>query len=239
MANENVDLMDILRMNNVCSEYRTLQDIVYDTLRDDILSGKLPPDSPLNTSELSRQMNISRTPIREAINKLASIGLVSKPNHKEAKVASFMSDEIHEIFYVRSALEGLAARISAKEMNERDKMLLTQLVDEAFLCAKSGDDEKFMENDYVYHSLIYKSIKTPLIRSLCEQLYLITRCYRSIAYGLKSRHQLASRNQLVAEEHDMIARCICAGDEESAERYGILHHQNTVKIISESYPSKK
>lgn len=205
--------------------YQTLQDIVYKALRDDILSGKLGPDATLNTSELSRTMNVSRTPIREAINKLVSVGLVDKINHKEAKVAGFLSDEMHEIFYVRAALEGLAARLSAKSMPPNDKDRLMQLAQSLVDSVEEMSNEEFSENNYEFHHLIYESVKTPLIKELINQFYIITQRYRTIAFGI------TGRSKTVAEEHFKIAHYILIGDEANAEKYGTAHHQNTIIAI--------
>lgn len=211
------------------SEYKTLQDIVYENLRDDILSGKLSPDTPLNTSELSRQTNISRTPIREAINKLASVGLVQKINHREAKVASFMSDEIHEIFYMRAALEGIAARMAAKNMTMSNKLRLLDLAKESSECINEETDDHFSKVNNEFHHLIYQNIKTPLIREIIDQFYTITQRYRKISYSLENR------KKQVAEEHSMMAKYIYEGNESKAEQYGNLHHSNTISIIDEHF----
>ncbi len=224
--------ISMLNVSNVVAGYQTLQDIVYEALRDDILSGKLEPDVPLNSNELSRKMNISRTPIREAINKLISVGLVNKTNHKEAKVASFLSDEIHEIFYVRAALEGLAARISARNMSQNNKEELMRLAQVLVDSGQEMTDKEFSENNKQFHHLIYASIKTPLIKELIEQFYIITKRYRMISYGV------AGRSKNVAEEHFKIAHYILIGDESNAEKYGIIHHSNTINTIDKMNNTK-
>jgi DNA-binding GntR family transcriptional regulator len=213
---------------NTVNGYKTLQDIAYEAIRDDILSGKLPPDSPLNSSDLSRQMNISRTPIREAINKLISVGLVKQTNYKEAKVASFLSDEMHEIYYIRAALEGLAGRMSARNMTKENKQKLKDLARELTANGDKMSDEEFSANNRTFHELIYTSIKTPLIKDLIEQFYIITQRHRMVGYGISGR----SRN--VAAEHKEMAQYIFDGDEDNAEKLGILHHTNTIKTIEKS-----
>lgn len=217
--------LSVLSVADAVGRYETLQDIVYKALRDDILSGKLEPDAPLNTNELSRKMNVSRTPIREAINRLISVGLVDKVNHKEAKVAGFLSDEMHEIFYVRAALEGLAARMSARCMQRDDKERLMQLAQSLVDTVNGMTDEEFSQNNYQFHHLIYESVKTPLIKELINQFYIITHRYRIIAFDI------AGRSQQVAEEHFKIANSILIGDEENAEKFGIAHHNNTIAAI--------
>ncbi len=230
--NKSVPELSILSVADAVSRHETLQDIVYKALRDDILSGKLEPDAPLNTNELSRKMNVSRTPIREAIEKLASVGLVVKVNHREAKVAGFLSDEMHEIFYVRAALEGLAARMSARYMQRDDKERLMQLAQSLVDAVNGMTDEEFARNNFQFHHLIYESVKTPLIKELINQFYIITHRYRIIAFGI------AGRSQQVAEEHFKIAHSILIGDEESAEKFGIAHHNNTVAAIEKLKNSK-
>jgi len=233
MRYDDDNMINLLGSADVSSVYRTMTDIVYSKLRDDILSGKLPPETSLNASKIAEQMNVSRTPVREAINRLTSFGLVTQISHRESKVASFMGDEIHEIYYVRAMLEGLAARNAAKNMDPANKELLISIAQDSERIANSGDYEAFLENNRKFHTLIYQSLKTPLIRALCEQFYIITSQYRSIGFKLENR------SATVAEEHLCIAKYIYIGDEENSEKYGILHHKNTVRFIDESYGTGK
>lgn len=207
---------------DVMDGYLTLQDRVYQILRDQILTGKLPPNAPLNTNRLSKQLNVSRTPIREAVNKLVSLGLAVKLPHREAKVADFMSDEMYEIFCARAALEGIAARSASRYMSNEMRQILVQLADRTEECFLNKDDTGFMEANQELHFLIYGSLKAPILQDMVKQLYMISQRNRETGY------HLAGRSEQVVREHKELADAVRRGDGEEAERIGSRHHYNTI-----------
>ena len=83
--NFTVDTPDIRILHN----YQRIQDLVFTTLRDEILSGKLQPNEKLNTNQISKRLGVSRTPIREASNRLISIGLVETLPHRGIYIKEF------------------------------------------------------------------------------------------------------------------------------------------------------
>ncbi|TXT44973.1 MAG: transcriptional regulator, partial [Spirochaetes bacterium] len=95
------------------AKYRSIQDIVFTTLRDEIVSHAVKPGEVLNTVELSKRLGVSRTPIREALNRLISIGLVEETPHRSCYVKKISLDQLIEIFYIRAALAGVATRLAA------------------------------------------------------------------------------------------------------------------------------
>jgi len=85
----------------------------YARLRAEIISGELAPDEPLSELALSQRLGISRTPVREALMRLAGDGLVRSGPGRGARVAGIDLTDIRELFQLREALEGLAARLAA------------------------------------------------------------------------------------------------------------------------------
>lgn len=224
LENDNIDIMD---------GYLSLQERVYEILRDQILSGKLPPNAPLNTNQLSKQMNVSRTPVRDAVNKLVSLGLAVKITYKEARVADFMSEEMYEIFCARSALEGIAARSASRYMSGEDKEKLVWLSNRSEECFLTGDENGFMEVDQELHFLIYKSLKTPILLNMAKQLYLISKRNRDAGY------HIVGRGEEVVKEHAELAEAINRGDAEGAERIGASHHFNTIVNLQKKFEMMK
>src|SRR3954466_184150 len=78
-----------------------------------IVSGELAPGTVLRQEQLSEQFNVSRTPIREALRRLAALGLVSFVPNRGVRVRTISRDELHEAFLVRAELEGLATEVAA------------------------------------------------------------------------------------------------------------------------------
>ena len=204
--------------------HRTMKDIILHELRENILSGKLEPEQELNIKELCEEYNVSRTPIREALNYLGSMGLVEFVNHKCVRVAKFLSDEAHEAYYLRGSLSGLACRLAAKNLSPEEKQQLMDIVSESVEFLKKKDWDGFLKLNSVFHTIIASQIKTPFIRNLWEQLYMITRRYRMLGVGVRSEHQLI-------EEHADIAKAIFDGDEDKAEHFGRVHYLNTITFL--------
>ncbi len=224
LENDNIDVMD---------GYLSLQERVYEILRDQILSGELPPNAPLNTNQLSKQLNVSRTPVRDAVNKLVSLGLAVKVTYKEARVADYMSEEMYEIFCARSALEGIAARSSSRYMSGDDKVKLIGLLNRSEECFLTGDEKGFMELDQEMHFLIYKNLKTPVLQDMAKQLYMISKRNRDAGY------HIAGRGEQVVKEHAELAEAINRGDAERAERIGASHHFNTIINLQQKFEMLK
>src|SRR6476469_8783442 len=81
-----------------------------------IVSGELAPGTVLRQEQLSEQFNVSRTPVREALRRLAALGLVSFVPNRGVRVRTISRDDLHEAFMVRAELEGLATEVAAVKM---------------------------------------------------------------------------------------------------------------------------
>src|SRR5204862_4136360 len=85
-------------------------------LEDDIVSGRIAPGTVLRQEQLSDRFAVSRTPIREALRRLAALGLVSFVPNRGVRVRTITRDELHEAFMVRAELEALATEVAARKM---------------------------------------------------------------------------------------------------------------------------
>lgn len=218
---------------NLIDEHQTLQEKVFEILKEDILSGAIPPNTILNSSDLSRKLHVSRTPIRDAVNKLISIGLVVKTSYKEARVADFMSDEMYEIFCARAALEGVAAKSATKYMGMKEKEQLLEMAKKFKEYALAENEEKFMELNEEFHFKIYDCLKTSIIRDMCGQLYTITKQSRNAGYHVEGR------SEQIVKEHEELALAIYNGDSQKAEEMGIKHHANTISELKYKFERLK
>src|SRR5690348_450170 len=89
-----------------------------------IVAGELAPGTVLRQEQLSEQFNVSRTPIREALRRLAALGLVSFVPNRGVRVRTISREELHEAFMVRAELEALATEVAARKISQED---LTEL----------------------------------------------------------------------------------------------------------------
>jgi len=218
---------------DISKRYQSLQDIVYKELRDKILDGTLKPGDRLNTNQLSKVLNISRTPIREAINRLTEMGLVDHPDHMEARVADFPLNQVYEYLYIRTHLEGLASKTAAKKFSEKEKKQLNKYLTAMRACVMKGsitssgdlDEEEFFEIYRDFHTLIISGIKSPSLLSLWEQCFAITARYRKLT------ENFAETSQLMMDEHQKIVECIVAGNEAGAEAASMAHNRRSMVIL--------
>lgn len=132
-----------------------LSEAVYESLLEAIVSGQLAPGTVLSASQLSGQLEVSRTPIHEALWMLGSDGLVDVQSGRRARVASFTRDDLWEIFEMRRLLEGPAAERAAGRMDRRQWKPLRDAADE--LERETGAPDwtmKWSHFDEVFHATI-------------------------------------------------------------------------------------
>ena len=108
---------------------RSLRDQVYDRLRAAILSGDLAPGAPIIEAEIAATLGASRTPVREALRRLETEGMLEPRGNRGSVVRELHLDEVVCIFEIREALETLAARRAARRMDERNYAELERLVE--------------------------------------------------------------------------------------------------------------
>src|SRR5215813_12643941 len=96
--------------------YRTKADMVYDYVREQILSGELQPGDPVPISHVARELGVSDIPAREGVKRLENAGLLTFETHKGAVVARMGRAEVEEMFAIRTELEALALRQAAAKI---------------------------------------------------------------------------------------------------------------------------
>ena len=98
----------------------TKADDIARELEDEIVSGHIPPSTVLRQETLSERFEVSRTPVREALRRLAALGLVSFEPNRGVRVRSISADELREAFLVRAELESLATEVATPKMRPDD-----------------------------------------------------------------------------------------------------------------------
>ena len=205
----------------------TLSTEVTERLIQDIIAGELPEGSRISELELSRRYGIGRGPLREAILRLEGMGLVVRAPHVGARVVKLTRRELSEIFSVREALEGMAARQAADIMTDQELIDLGQLMEKHARYVHSNNGQSYIdqEGDYDFHYRIIKaSGNQRLIRALCDELYHLIRLYRKTS-GRSSDPEAA------LQEHQMILKALQDRDGELAEMLMRRHIARTRKTI--------
>lgn len=158
--------MENLRIDTT-SVFQTREEFVTDKLREAILRGYLKPGQKLDQNEVAELLNVSRSPVRDALRTLATEGLVEVFPHRGAVVAELSPEELEEIYFIRGVLEGLAARLAAPKMDsERIAALQSVLVK----LSATTDLDRWLELNLRFHNLIYQAANRPRLLSIIENL---------------------------------------------------------------------
>ncbi len=146
---------------------KTRDGYVADNLREAILRGQLKPGQRLDQNEIAEILNVSRSPVREALRTLAAEGLVTVYPHRSAMVAELSLEEFEEISQIRVALEGMAARVAAPNMDEDRIAILKNTLDQL---AETTDPDRWVELNRHFHHTIYRAVNRPRLLSLIQNL---------------------------------------------------------------------
>ena len=205
----------------------TSADKTFLQLRVDIVEGAIPPGSKLSETELSTKYQVSRAVIREAINRLESCHLVERKANVGARIVSLTPEGLIQLYQVREALEGMAARLAAKNMSDEEIADLTALLDNHFQTVKGGESYYQEAGDLDFHyRIILGSKNQHLIEVLVNGIYHLIRMYR-VQFGMAG-----PRVTTAFDEHKHVVQAIANRDEELAEmlmRRHILYSKNNIE----------
>ncbi|MFZ2175040.1 MAG: GntR family transcriptional regulator [Rhodococcus sp. (in: high G+C Gram-positive bacteria)] len=221
-----------LRVNPI-EEGGLLLDRVVDSLRESILSGDLAPGTRLSVPELARQLNVSRTPAREALHRLQNEGLVTVTPRRGAEVLAGRPNDLAELFEFREALEGMAARLAAKRMTPKEKTRLRETFEAHAEAVHGSNLSAHLEHDQVFHELFVTGARNKRISDelskIRAQLTLITRTMSALPGAL---------DEPVVNAHEAILTAIEASNAREAESAARLHVRGILSFYSEQTPER-
>ena len=191
-------------------ENLTLWQRVYDHLRVEILAGRLEPGAELAEVALAEQLGVSRGPIREAIGRLASEGLVTVRPRRGAVVRSLSKEEFLELYQVREALEMMAVRLAVPRLGAEDIVALEELIAAMASHAERGDVAEFFEANSAFHVRLFEASGNAKLYELYHQLLAQLGRYRIRSLSLRGNLQRS------VAEHAAILRAAKRGDADRA-----------------------
>ncbi len=208
------------------NEFKTMQEVIYEKLRQRIVSGVYEPGRRLIASDLASEFNISRMPVREALTRLGSTGLVELIPYKGAIVNELTPEEYVEIFNIRSVLEGLATRLACPNMREEDLERMKE-ANEEIKDMISEDDVEFQRVNRVFHSTIWNRTNSERLVSLLSDLYTEASQYRQMVFIHPDR--LTE----IHKEHAEVLNALYTGDALLAEKLVRDHYKQTLVWLME------
>ncbi|MDE6607225.1 MAG: GntR family transcriptional regulator [Lachnospiraceae bacterium] len=214
---------DNLQMNS--DEFLPLRDVVFNTLRQAILTGELKPGERLMEIHLANKLGVSRTPIREAIRKLELEGLVTMIPRRGAEVAEITEKSLKDVLEVRRTLDALSVELACDRINDEELEALRAACLKFEEATKTKDARVIAKADVSLHDIIVKATGNQrliqLVNNLSEQMYR----YRFEYIKDESGHAT------LIEEHRIIYESIRKKDKETAANTAKLHIDNQEKAI--------
>lgn len=219
---------------NIGSQYRTMQQIVYETIKDGILKGVYAPGQRLITKDLATELGVSRMPVREALQRLdAATGLVTLIPRKGAVVNDSSSEkDLVEIYNLRAILEGMSTRLACPNMTEEQINKLESINKEIIHLEGTADEEYFQELNLGFHSIIWKMADSPRLIGILKLLYDASRGYRYISI------KLPGRLDAIVSEHKAIIDALRKKDALLAEKIIKGHYENTLEWLVRLHKEK-
>ncbi|WP_442772367.1 GntR family transcriptional regulator [Paenirhodobacter enshiensis] len=198
-------------------------DDVYSALLSGILEGRYHPGDLLNEIPIAEEYGVSRTPVREALQRLVSTGLAERGPRRALLVRKIPTQTLHALFEAMGEIEGLVARFAALRMSELERQALAAAV-------QAGDDPDadFEEVNRRFHRIIRDGAHNPVMAEMIEELELRTMPWRHIQFNRR-----ADRIATSQVEHRALAAAIHAEDANEAQRLMRAHTAATFRVVLE------
>lgn len=206
-------------------EFLPLRDVVFNTLRQAILTGELKPGERLMEIHLANRLGVSRTPIREAIRKLELEGLVTMIPRRGAEVAQITEKSMKDVLEVRRTLDALSAELACERITPDEEEALKKACLDFEEAVKTKDAKIIAKADVALHDIIAAATGNQrliqLINNLAEQMYRYRFEY------IKD----ASQHERIIQEHRIIYESIMKKDKEAASNMAKTHIDNQEKAV--------
>ena len=197
---------------------------VHDTVRRLIVSGVLKPGTRLGEEDYARQFSVSRTPVREAFLRLETEHLAERNAGRSLVVAGVTSDEILEIYVVRVAVDGLAARLAAESARPQDVATLRWLNGQLRDAAATADPMHMASINLQFHEAVCKAGRNSFLLDLMTTVHDRVRRFRGTTFSHPNRPDEA------IDEHERLIDAIEARNADLAEQLARTHMTNAMEI---------
>lgn len=206
----------------------SIRERVYIHIKDLILEGEFKAGDRLVERELAERLNISRTPIREALFRLESQGFVKTVPRKGVIVADISEKEIIEVFTILSSLEVLAAKLAVQKLDDETKGKFIACIKKVEECIKDKREDEYSDLHSEMNHLLYSSAKNSKLYEILSGLSDYIKAFAKLGYKKTGRAEQSM------EEHIKIMEAIVNQETEMAEFLTKIHIENSRKAYIES-----
>ena len=196
-----IDLVDL-------SQNLPLNQIIYEGLRTAIISGVIPMGERINEKFYAESLNVSRTPVREALRRIQDEDIVQYIPNYGIVVTTFNLDDVREIYQIRTALDILAATNAMQLMNDERFARMEALLDRTDAAQAANDVNSVIQMSKEFNTMIYEFSEMPRLETIQNRLRDYLTRFRDISLTA------APRRERALAEHRLIYRCLKNGDVE-------------------------
>jgi DNA-binding GntR family transcriptional regulator len=215
---------------------RVLREEIRDQLIEDILNNRLAPGDRIVETRVARRFGVSQAPVREALRDLELFGFIVSSPFRGAIVREISVEDLVQIYPIRAALEGLAARDAATRIEAPDLRRLQKLLDAMRMAAARNDNRAAVEADFKFHLTIVEASGNWLLKQFWERMRLATTTFLTVLKSHRSLHE-------IAERHAPVLEALRAHDPAAAEQTMRLHIEEPGRwlraAMEETAPPKK
>lgn len=163
-------LMERLQVIQAKNPFQNLSESVYDLLCQSIIDLSLAPGSSLSETALSEELGLSRTPVRNALMKLQSVGLIMQTKGQAFQIAPIQRDDCQSLMEVRTIIEGQAAYWAAERITEQEGKRLKESLKAYVQSYRDWNINSMVESDHHFHKLVIDAAHNDLLRDMYDMI---------------------------------------------------------------------
>ena len=209
---------------------------VYELLWRRIVSHQWQPGDTLSDLRLSEELGVSRTPVREALHRLAQEGIVRAESRRGFYVSHFSSEDVREVYDVRMALEVLGVRLALPHLRAADLDAAQEALDAVIRRFRAGDpeaNETFLVIDRAFHEMLIQAAHNRRLAGMLASVQAQLRVFQF--YGIHFQDMM----EMSLAHHQAILAALRAGDRPAAEAAMERHIQEVKERVLAEFLSQE
>jgi len=225
--------MGRLNIENIKDERKYLRDIIFEKLQQAVFSGKFKPGERITEKEIAKELGVSRTPVREALYRLASTGVIKIIPHRGFLISKWSSKEIKDVIELRIALEVFAIKLAIQRILPNEINELKTLIVEMEKVVKKDNMLKASYLNSLFHGKIVLASKNKELYEVMEPIKNKIYHFRIISIFTPSRLKESYK------EHEGILNALISKNVELAQKLVSQHIQKVGSIIEKKLKEKE
>ncbi|SBW11642.1 GntR family transcriptional regulator [uncultured Alphaproteobacteria bacterium] len=202
-------------------------DVIFSDLMARILAGQITPGTILSELAIADAYRVSRTPVREALQRLQAAGLAERGPRRAFMVRRLDLETLNDLFETMGELEAVCAELSARRMTAVERRELQAIVAEGAACAERGDAAAYVDVNVRFHAALFAGAHNDSLRDVVTGVRMRTAPYREVQFHHTERLNSSQ------EEHARILAAILAGDPVAARESTRAHVASTAINVAQ------